>query len=86
MDFSSFDEFWKALGRLYEGSVKHDAAIAKLQTSLEELRGASQRLLSAVEKHQEVVESRERRLDRSEITVEAILEDLRRHREGRASQ
>ncbi|MGB8886112.1 MAG: hypothetical protein WCC87_05270 [Candidatus Korobacteraceae bacterium] len=86
MDFTNFDEFWKALGRLYDSSVKHDDAIAKLQTSIEELRSASQRLLSAVEKHQEVVESHERRLDRTEITVEAILEDLRRHREGRASQ
>jgi hypothetical protein len=33
-----------------------------------------------------VVESHERRPDRTEITVEAILEDLRRHREGRSPQ
>jgi len=93
MDFTNFDEFWKALGRLYDSSVRHDDAIAKLQTSIDELRDANVaiseatgRLLSAAEKHQAVVESHERRLDRTEITVEAILEDLRRHREGRASQ
>jgi len=61
--------------------------------SREELRDASQatneaaaHLLSAVEKHRQVVESHERRLDRTEITVEAILENLRRHREQRPSQ
>jgi len=54
--------------------------------SISDLAGATQRLLTAVEKHQLVVESRERRPDRTEITVEAILEDLRRHREQRPSQ
>jgi DNA-binding protein H-NS len=86
MDFTNFDEFWKALGRLYDSTLKNTEDIRELRVSIEELRSASQHLLSAVEKHQEVVESHERRLDRTEITVEAILEDLRRHREGRASQ
>jgi len=54
--------------------------------SIGDLAEAAQRLLSAVEKHQQVVESHERRLDRTEVTVEAILEDLRRHREQRPSQ
>ena len=54
--------------------------------SIGDLAEATQRLLAAVEKHQLVVEPHERRIDRTEITVEAILEDLRRHREQRPSQ
>jgi hypothetical protein len=54
--------------------------------SIGDLAEATQRLLTAVEKHQLVVESHERRIDRTGITVEAILEDLRRHREQRPSQ
>ena len=54
--------------------------------SISDLAGATQRLLATVGKHQLVVESHERRIDRTEITVEAILEDLRRHREQRPSQ
>ena len=68
-------------------------SIEEVSHFIEELRDASQAtnaaaadLLSAVEKHQQVVESRERQLDRTEITVEAILEDLGRHREQRPSQ
>ena len=79
MHFDNFDEVWKALGRLYDSTVETRAG-------MEELRKTASLLLSAVEKHQQVVESHERRLDRTEITVEAILEDLRRHREGRSPQ
>ena len=93
MDFASFDEFWKALGRLYDSTLQNTkdirelrASIGELRQSTEELRDASQHLLNAVEKHQVVVEAHERRLDRTEITVDAILEDLRRHREGRSPQ
>jgi predicted nuclease with TOPRIM domain len=93
MDFANFEEFWKALGRLYDSTLKNTedirelrASIGELRQSTEELRDASQHLLNAVEKHQIVVEAHERRLDRTEITVDAILEDLRRHREGRSPQ
>jgi len=86
MDFATFDEFWKALGRLYDDileikeSIKEDRQSAKEdRESVRELSEATRRLLSVVEAH-------ERRLDRTEITVEAILEDLRRHREGRPPQ
>src|SRR5271157_6588306 len=75
MDFANFEEFWKALGRLYDD-------ILEMKESIKDLREATGHLMSIAEKHQLVVESHERRLDRTEITVEAILEDLRRHREG----
>ena len=75
-EMNSFPAVWRTLGRLYDSTLETRAAV-------DELRQATGQLLSAVEKHQQVVESHERRLDRTEITVEAILEDLRRHREGR---
>ena len=100
MDVASFDEFWKALGRLYGSTVETRESVEQLPGSIEglrnsdeELRQGTLRLLSAVEKLHSVVETHEqarleheRRLDRPEITVEAILEDLRRHREGRSPQ
>jgi len=107
MQFANFEEFWAALGRLYDETLEIKESIEKLRRageqdreairaqgelmqvqgkSIGDLAEATQRLLTAVEKHQLVVESHERRLDRTEITVEAILEDLRRHREQRPSQ
>ena len=86
MEFGNFEEFWKALGRLYDSTVKNKEDIRDLRASVEELSRGTQRLLTAVERHQQIVEAHERRLDRSEVTVEAILEDLRRHREGRSPQ
>jgi proline dehydrogenase len=104
VDFANFDEFWKALGRLYDDTLRINEAIDKLKEeqralaneqresakelreSVKDLSAATGHLLRAVEKHQLVVESHERRLDRTEITVEAVLEDLRRHREGRPPQ
>lgn len=86
MDFAGFDEFWNALGRLYDSSLETRRSVEDLRVPVSELREATGQLLSAVEKHQRVIEPHERRLDRSEITVEAILEDLRRHREGRSPQ
>lgn len=107
MEFANFEEFWKALGRLYDETLEikesikasnqaaeRDRELMRAQGELIHAQGqsignladAAQRLLDAVEKHQLLVESHERRLDRTEITVEAILEDLRRHREQRPSQ
>jgi len=103
MQFANFDEFWAALGRLYDETLEIKESIKASNQAAEQaaerdrelmreqgqsigtLAEATQRLLDAVEKHQRVVESHERRLDRTEITVEAILEDLRRHREQRPS-
>jgi hypothetical protein len=40
-------------------------------------------LLAIARIHQDSLVKHEKRLDRTEVTVEAILEDLRRHRENR---
>jgi hypothetical protein len=92
-NFATFDEFWKALGRLYDDILEMKESIKEDRNSIRELREANQalseataRLLSSVEGLHKIVEVHERRLDRTEITVEAILEDLRRHREGRPPQ
>ena len=92
MQFAKFDEFWAALGPLCDETLERKQSIKEVRHSIAELHGASQatnsaaaHLLSAVEK-QRVVESHEHRLDRTEITVEAIPEDLGRHREQRPSQ
>jgi len=82
MEFGSFEEFWNALGRLYDSTVKNTEDIRELRASIEELSKGTQRLLNAVERHQIAVEGHEH-LDKHEIT---ILEDLRRHREGRSPQ
>ncbi len=97
MEFGSFEEFWAALGRLYDANVKNAEEIGELRASIEGLRGffvetvtnlrdATANLARATEKLHGVAEAHERRLDRTEITIEAILEDLRRHREGRSPQ
>ena len=93
MEFGSFEEFWAALNRLYESTVKNTedirelrASIHEVNQSIHELDQGTERLLSVVERQQKVIEEHERRHDRTEITVEAILEDLRRHREGRSPQ
>jgi hypothetical protein len=93
MEFANFEEFWKALGRPYDGLlemkesiIEHRQSGKEDRESIKDLSEATKRLLSAVEKQHEIVVSHERRPDRSEITVEAILEDLRRHREQRPSQ
>ena len=93
MQFANFDEFWAALGRLYDETLEMKESIEKLRRageqdreSIQGLTEASKHLLSAVEKQHEITTSHERRLDRTEVTVEAILEDLRRHREQRPSQ
>jgi hypothetical protein len=86
MQFNNFEEFWAALGRLYDETLEMKQSIHAQGSSIKDLADATARLLSAVEKHQQVVESHDRRPDRTEVTVEAILEDLRRHREQRPSQ
>ena len=86
MEFATFDEFWSALGRLHDDTLEMKQSIYAQGASIKDLADATACLLNAVEKHQLVVESHERLLDRSEITVEAILEDPRRHREQRPSR
>ncbi len=86
MEFGSFEEFWNALGRLYDSNLKNAEEIRDLRASISDLREAASHLANADEKDHAVIMEHERRLDRHEITVEAILEDLRRHREGRSPQ
>jgi len=80
MQFANAEEFWAALGRLYDSTLELRENIQRLDEKTERLADGSQRLLQATETLYKVVESHERRLDRTEVTVEAILEDLRRSR------
>jgi len=59
-------EFWEALGRLYNSSVAIKEATEALARNAEERAG--------------IARSHENRLDRAEVLVEALLEDMRRHR------
>ena len=86
MEFANFEEFWKALGRLYDSTLKNTEDIRELRESTRELREAATLLANVVQRDHDVIMAHEHRLDRTEITVEAILEDLRRHREGRSPQ
>src|SRR3974390_568617 len=89
--FSSFEEFWNALARLYDSILEQRENVQKryerLGARIERLAEGTDRLLRVSEGHQrslealqKVAKSHEHRLDRTEITVEAILEDLRRSR------
>ena len=69
------EEFWKGLGRLYEESVRQSEKLSELSALVTDLGHVVNQLVSVAQAH-------EKRLDRGEVTVEAILEDLRRHREG----
>jgi len=69
MDFASFDEFWKALGRLYDTSLRHDEAITRIEASLQGLSASTQaisnnldRLLTIVEKDHAAIMDHEARL------------------------
>jgi hypothetical protein len=88
MEFGSFEEFWAALTRLYDSILESkaridrtDGTVERLGEKVDTLAEATTRLLHATENLQTVAEVHERRLDRAEITIEAILEDLRRSRE-----
>ena len=78
-EMNSFPPVWRALGRLYDSTLETREAADRLLSAVEKLS-------VAVEAQRQMIEFHERRLDRNEITVEAILEDLRRHREGRSPQ
>ncbi len=75
MQFANADEFWAALTRLYDSTVE-------MKGRIDTLSEAAEHLVHATENLHNVAETHERRLDRTEITVEAILEDLRRSRQG----
>jgi hypothetical protein len=76
------EEFWKGLGRLYDASVKQSQQISELGGVVTELAGVVKQLAGVVQSQAAVTQSHEGRLGRVELTVEAILEDLKRHREG----
>jgi hypothetical protein len=98
MEFGSFEEFWAALTRLYDSLLESKARIdrtdetaerlgnnvERLGDTVDTLAEATTNLLHATEKLHSVAETHERRLHRAEITIEAILEDLRRHRQAGA--
>ena len=78
--FGSFDEFWAAMGRLYEQQVKHDEQIAQLRAAqdqtadqmrqtdarLDRLASMVATLAGTVAKMSQDIESHERRLERME--------------------
>lgn len=84
MQFANADDFRAALGRLYDSTLEMRARIDGIGEKVEKLTEGTEHLLHASENLQKVAEAHERRLDRAEITIEAILEDLRRSREKRA--
>ena len=100
MTSGNFEEFWAGLARLYEASVNNTTDIAELRRSIETLRvsaeatrasveplrESSARLVDGINKLTKVVDEHEHRLGRHDITIDAILEDLRRHREGPSAQ
>jgi len=57
-----------------------------MKVSIAKLRTGTELLASAVQKDYEVIMAHEPLLYRTDISGEAILEDLRRHREQRPSQ
>ncbi len=77
------DEFWAALGRLYNDTLVMKEAAERSLESIVQLRAETSDLLAIARIHQDSLVKHEKRLDRTEVTVEAILEDLRRHRENR---
>jgi len=88
MQFASYEEFWAALTRLYDSILEMrgrldqtDETVARMGDKVDTLAEATTRLLHATENLHAVAEKHEHRLDRNEITVEAILEDLRRNRQ-----
>ena len=76
----SFDEFWAAMGRLYDQQLKHDAQIAQLREAqeltnqqmqqtdarLDRLVSTVATLAGTVARMSENIESHERRLGRLE--------------------
>jgi len=82
MQFANADDFWAALGRLYDSTLEMKARIEQIGDKVDSLAEGTTRLLHATEHLQNIAETHERRLDRAEITIEAILEDLRRSRQA----
>ena len=62
------------------------ASAEATRASVEPLRESSARLVDGINKLTKVVDEHEHRLGRHDITIDAILEDLRRHREGPSAQ
>ncbi len=73
----------ESIDRNFQSIVELRQSIVELRESATEQRATADDLLEVARIHQQSLVSHERRLDRTEVTVEAILEDLRRHREDR---
>jgi len=80
-------EFWEGLSRLYTETLamKEETQALKetaqaLAESVHEQRIIAQEQSAIAQDNAKVVMSHERRLDRAEVLIEALLEDMRRHR------
>ena len=63
--FGSFEEFWAAMGRLYDQQLKHDEQIAELGVKIGQLREAQQQT-------DEQMKQTDARLDRLVSTVATL--------------
>ena len=77
-EMNSFPVVWRALGRLYDSTVETREAVEGLRKGTDRLLTAVEKLSLAAQAQQQMLEQHERRLDRNEITTQAILEDIRR--------
>jgi hypothetical protein len=73
MDDFEKAEFWAGLNRLH-------TKLDRFHTELEVLRQETEALKETAFALVETAHSHERRLDRSEVLIEALLEDMRRYR------
>lgn len=69
------EEFWKALGRLYDSSVE-------TRKSIEELHARTSDLLRVAELHQRELQAQEKRLDRIDVLLQWVVEAERKREKG----
>jgi hypothetical protein len=80
-------EFWEGLNRLYLETVRMKEESEVVNQQILALKDTAQALAETAheqsvvaQENAKVVMSHERRLDRSEVLIEALLEDMRRYR------
>jgi Lon protease-like protein len=86
--FGSFEEFWAAMGRLYDQTLKHEALIAENAAKHEALVAENAARIAQLREAQELtnqqMQQTDARLDRLVSTVAtlagAVGEGVRRHR------
>lgn len=82
-------QFWAALGRLYSTTLEQTKHIEALRAESDTQRQSIGELFQIARTHQDSIialrdtaATHEKRLDRYEVTVTAILEELRKLRPG----